>query len=38
MGDVVKVARAVAGSVTFTDEEMVVADVTEDGNVAIGDV
>lgn len=38
MGDVVKVARAVAGSVTLTDGEKIAADVTGDGDVAMGDV
>ncbi len=38
MGDVVKVARAVAEYVTLTAEEEALADVTGDGIVAMGDV
>ncbi|MCR5250074.1 MAG: Ig-like domain-containing protein [Lachnospiraceae bacterium] len=38
MGDVVKVARAVAGYITLTAEEEALADVTGDGKVAMGDV
>ncbi len=38
MGDVIKTARAVSGSVTLTDEEKAAADVTGDGDVAMGDV
>ncbi|MBQ9867751.1 MAG: Ig-like domain-containing protein [Lachnospiraceae bacterium] len=38
MGDVVKVARAVAGYITLTEEEEIAADVTGDTKVAMGDV
>ncbi|MBQ9867752.1 MAG: Ig-like domain-containing protein [Lachnospiraceae bacterium] len=38
MGDVVKLARAVAGYITLTEEEIALADVTGDGAVAMGDV
>ena len=38
MGDVVKLARAVAGNITLTDAEKKLADVTGDGKVAMGDV
>nr|MCR5507177.1 BspA family leucine-rich repeat surface protein [Lachnospiraceae bacterium] len=38
MGDVVKVARAVNGSLTLTDEEIELADVTGDREVGMGDV
>ena len=38
INDVVKVARAVAGSLTLTEAERTVADVTGDGVIAINDV
>ncbi len=38
MGDVVKVARAVAGYIILSAEEEALADVTGDGKVAMGDV
>ena len=38
MNDVIKVARAVAGSVVLTEEEKGSADVTGDGEVAMNDV
>lgn len=38
MGDVVKVARAVAGGVTLNEDEKEAADVTGDKEVAMGDV
>lgn len=38
MGDVVKVAKVVAGTLSLTDDEKVIADVTGDGEVAMGDV
>ncbi len=38
IGDVVKVARAVAGTAELTEEEKEAADVTGDNTVAIGDV
>ena len=38
MGDVVKLARAVAGNLTLTLEEQLLADVTGDGVIAMGDV
>ncbi len=38
MGDVVKVAKAVAGSITLTEDEQEAADVTGDNEVAMGDV
>ncbi len=38
MNDVIKVARAVAGSVVLTEEEKVAADVTGDGEIGMGDV
>lgn len=38
MNDVIKVARAVAGSVVLTEEEKDSADVTGDGEVAMNDV
>ncbi|MBQ7564039.1 MAG: hypothetical protein IJT16_08620 [Lachnospiraceae bacterium] len=38
MGDVVKLARAVAGNLILTDAEKTLADVTGDGDIAMGDV
>ena len=38
MGDVVKLARAVAWNLNFTEKERSAADVTGDGKVAMGDV
>lgn len=38
MGDVVMLARAVAGKITLTDEQKIAADVTGDGDFAMGDV
>lgn len=38
MSDVVKLARAVAGSATLTEEEKFAGDLTGDGEVAMGDV
>lgn len=38
MGDVVMLARAVAGNITLTEEQKAVADVTGSGDFAMGDV
>lgn len=38
MGDVLMVAKAVAGTLSLTNNEKVIADVTGDGEVAMGDV
>ena len=38
MNDVMKLARAVAGTVTLTDEEKEAGDVVKDGNIAMNDV
>ncbi len=38
MSDVIKIARAVAGYITLTEQEKALADVTGDGRLAMGDV
>ena len=38
IGDVVRLARAVSGSIALTDEEKAVADINRDNVIAIGDV